>query len=432
MDTEQLDLDFGHEPPLTAPTARLATGRRALRRRRLALGAAAATGTTALAGAAWVVLPTMVPAAEQHPYAADPGPRIVTDLPVVAPDDCLGLVCVELVPHGSEPRWPTKPGGDMAIGFRDGTLVKYWPEVEVVKAVVDPTGSGATETAAVEVRFRGERFLVALGSGFGYRVEQEDEGEDLGTLEQWFDQQQRLPDPGCAISGAAPVDDIRAFDPGPEKCWVTVDEHGTVVADGGATLQRTFTPELPSGTVPPGVDVTGVEFTVRGVEATGVVRRVGDGEFLSTLLVRNQDLPKGMTPEEWVVDFADDMSPVGIPDHDWLDPAYAMQWWDPKTGDFVVPEGVTVVRKVDDPLRREMPGAIDSAGLVFEFNGVRYWALTEFDQLAADNDDARTGGITTTAAEGAVEGEKRPQDFDAWLASTVEDRLAMLDHEASE
>lgn len=98
----------------------------------------------------------------------------------------------------------------------------------------------------------------------------------------------------------------------------------------------------------------------------------------------------------------------------------------------MVPEGVTVVRKVDDPLRRERPGAIDSAGLVFDFNGVRYWTLAEFDQLAADNDDARTGGITTTAAEGAVEGAKRRQDFDAWLASAVADRIAMLDHEASE
>ena len=419
MDTTQLDLDFGPEPALAAPQTRLRAGRRALRRRRLAQGLGGALGVVAIGGVTWAALPGTGTPSEQRFSTA---PTIATDLPLVVSDDCLGSVCLELVPHGMEPLSPATPGGDMALGYRDGKLVRFSSGVDVVKAIEDPTGTGARQSAAVEVIFRGTRFRVAMAEGFGWLADEVD-GTPTSSLEQWFAARHALPDSGCAVQ--IPREDTRVDSPEPGECWVEVDANGHVVPARGISLTRQFAAAVPSGALPPGVMATGVEFERDGVQWFGVVRQIGDGAFVSTTLVRAADLAPGTSPETWVANTAPENSTTGVPDGARPSPHLSLNWWDPESGEFRAPDGATVVRRVDNPLGRNAPD--NSAGLVYDFKGQRYWALTEIHALPPDAgtdgagaaDDIRTAGVTVSEVE-AVEVGK---DFDTWLAIAIEDRL---------
>lgn len=412
---DELDRLFDAEPPLPAPEQRLKAGRRALRRRRISV-AALSTVAVVAGGVAWTALPSDGPV-DEPPLTGSP--TITTDLPVVAPDDCLGEVCVELIPGGMKALSPGKPGGDMAIGYRDGELVRYWPEVEVVQAVEDPTGTGATQSAAVEVLFRDTRFRVALAQGFGYLVDEVDKG-DPATVAEWFDGHHALPDAGCAVLEQIPAAELLHEYPAAQECWVEVDDEGQVVPGEGVALTRTFTPDLPTGAVPPGVRVTGVAFKRDDTAWFGVVRQVGDGAFVSTSLARVQDLAPGTTAEEWVGATAPESSMTGVPDgaqpeEQQPEPWQTLDWWDPKTGAFLAPDGVTVIRRVDDPLA--LPSPQDSAGIVFEFRGERYWVLTRVHVAmeTVEGPDIRSGGVTVSQAVGDL----ADTDFDTWLADAV-------------
>lgn len=423
MDTELVDLDFGTEPPLAAPATRLPAARRALRRRRLAVGAGAAVCMTALGGFAWVAVGPLGGLPGTAQYAGSPSATASVhtgDLDVVAPDDCLGEVCVELVPHGMAPLSPARPGGDLAVGYRDGRLVKYWPEVGVVQVIEDPTSTGALQSAAVEVEFRGTRFRVALAEGFGYRVDQVEPG-DHRTLGEWFAAQRRLPSNDCAVEASLRNDVAAGDSPGPGECWVEVDGHGHVLATPGVTLDRTFTPDLPADALPPGVAVTGVELTRGGSRYYGVVHRIGKDSFVSTTLVRAADVPD-LTAAQWVRRNVALTSTSGVPDRDWPDPAADLRWWNPATNAFAVPDHVSLIRKVANPLHRTAPA--DSAGVIFDFHGKRYWALTEVTHPPAAKDEPRNVGVTITAIAGAASGaDGDPSlDFDTWLAREVVER----------
>lgn len=422
MDIDQLNLDFGHEPTLAAPTTYLNVGRRALRRRRLTQGLGGSVAALAIGSVAWAALPGTGTAGDQ-PFSATPTPIVTTSLPVVAPDDCLGEVCVELVPHGREPLSPASPGGDMALGFRDGQLVRFSSAVQVVKAIKDPTGTGAVESAAVEVVFRDTRFRVAMAAGFGYLIDEVGPAAPP-TLEQWFAERHALPDSGCGVQ--SPGSTLSRIEtPGPGECWVETDAHGKVVPAAGISLIRQFTATVPAGKLPPGVTATGIAFEREGVQWFGVVRQVGDGVFVSTTLVRVQDLAPGTTLETWVAKTAPETSESGVPDLAQIRPWQSLRWWDPKTGDFLVPDGAAVVRRVDNPLGRRTPD--NSAGLIYDFDGKRYWSLTEVHAVPSDAatddtptaDDVRTAGVTVTQAEAAA----ASADFDTWLAAEVADRL---------
>lgn len=93
------------------------------------------------------------------------------------------------------------------------------------------------------------------------------------------------------------------------------------------------------------------------------------------------------------------------------EPVETLEWWDARTGDFVVPEGVTLVRRVNDPVGIEGPG--DSAGIVFEFRGERYWTLATVLPARDGGEDraVRRAGVTVGATDAAQPGG----DFDAWL-----------------
>ena len=410
MNTELLDLDFGPEPPLRAPSAALTTGRQALRRRRLVTGTATALCATALGGFVWTAI-AVRPLTDNPPIATT---RIVDDLPVVRPDDCLRPldVCVELVSQNLKPS--ARPGGDMAIGFRNGHLVRYSRDVDVVEAIIDPTATGATGSAAVDVRFHGAHFRVALAEGFGYLIDELDTGE-APTLAHWFAQQRALPTPNCAIS--SPGADVPPADtPNPGECWVEVNEHGRVVARNGGHISRTFHPDLAPGTLPPGVGVTGVAFDRSGQRWFGVVRTIGADSFVSTTHARTEDL-HGVTLEAWVRSTAPEWSPTGIPDAAQPQLWQTLAWWNPRTGRFQTPDGAAILRKVNNPLHLPVPQ--DSAGIVFTFQGRRYWAITQVNppQATSARDDVREGGITVTRAQGASESG----DFDAWLAAVAAD-----------
>lgn len=414
---DELDRLFEAEPPLPAPEQRLYAGRRALRRRRVSLVAVSAAAV-AVGGLAWTTLPSGSPTSEP-PLSGEP--TITTDLPVVPQGECLGEeVCVELVPRGMKPLSPGKPGGDMALGYRDGELVKYWPEVEVVQAIEDPTGTGATRSAAVEVVFRDTRFRVAMAQGFGYLVDEVDEG-DPATVAEWFAGEHALPANDCAVSAERSRPPFpRTATPDPGECWLGVDGRGGLVADDDVTVTRQFEPSLPDGALPPGIEVIGAEFTRDGETWFGVVRQIGGGAFVNATLVRVQDLTEPVTAEEWVTEAAQQPSMSGIPDgaqreEQQPEPWQTLEWWDPKTGAFVVPEGVTVIQKVDDPLELAHPQ--DSAGVVFELRGERYWVLTQVHVAmeAVEGSEIRSGGVTVSQAVGeAAEGS-----FVTWLADVV-------------
>jgi hypothetical protein len=420
METEQLDLDFGREPVLVSPQTRLRAGRRALRRRRLIQGLGGTLAVVALGGVTWAALPGTGTPAEQHFSTA---PAVTTNLPVVVPDDCLGSVCLELVPHGMEPLSPADPGGDMALGYRDGRLVRFSSGVDVVKAIEDPTGTGARQSAAVEVIFRGTRFRVALAEGFGWLADEVHE-TPASSLEQWFAARHALPDSGCAVQ--IPRENTRVDSPEPGECWVEVDENGRVVPAHGISLTHQSPAVLPPGALPPGVMATGVEFQRDGERWFGVVRQIGDGAFVNTTLVRAADLAPGTSMKAWVADTAPEISTTGIPDGAQPSPYLSLNWWDPATGEFLAPEGATLVRRVDNPLERTAPD--NSAGLVYDFRGKRYWALTEVHALPRDTttgdvraaDDVRAAGVTVTMSE--VEAMEVGKDFDTWLAIAIDER----------
>jgi hypothetical protein len=307
----------------------------------------------------------------------------------------------------------------MALGFRDGQLVRYSPDVDVVKAIEDPTGSGATESAAVEVEFRGTRFRVALASGFGWLADEVDEGE-AATLEQWFAEQHALPSNDCGVQTQR-NDVSRADLPEPDECWVELDSDGDLVARGGATIERQVYARPAAGALPPGVHATGVAFRRNGTEWFGVVRAIGDGAFVSTTLARVTDLPEGTTLEGWADRVASETSASGHPAGAHPEPTDSLTWWDPKTGAFAVPDGVTLVRRIDNPM--ELTAPADSAGLVFDLDGERYWALTEISAPRSDGtyDDIRhAGGVTIRQAHGI----RGAADFEAWLDTQVTERLS--------
>lgn len=421
MDIDQLDLDFGHEPALVAPPTHLHHGQRALRRRRLAQGLGGGIAGLAVVSVGWAALPGAGTAADQ-PYSAKPTPVVTRDLPVVVPDDCLGDVCVELVPHGMDPLSPGTPAGDMALGFRDGQLVRFSSAVHVVKAIEDPTASGATESAAVEVIFRDTRFRVALAEGFGYLIDQIGSKPSI-SLEQWFAAGHALPDSGCGIQ-VERQDLPRSETPEPGECWLEVNKQGDVVAHAGGTLTRQFDARLPAGSLPPGVRITGVEFERNGTRWFGVVRQIGDGAFVNTTLARTDDFDAGTTLEHWVEKTAPETSMTGIPDAAQPAAVQLLNWWDPRTGEFLVPDGVDVVRRVDNPLERS--AAENSVGLIFDFRGKRYWALTEVRTSPSGDvtdgfrslEKIRTAGVTASQAEPA----DSSADFDTWLAQGVAER----------
>ena len=89
---------------------------------------------------------------------------------------------------------------------------------------------------------------------------------------------------------------------------------------------------------------------------------------------------------------------------------------------FGVPAGVTVIRRVDDPVGGD--GSEDSAGIIFDFEGKRYWTLTThlpgYD--AETTDDVRTAGVTV----GEVDAELPGGDFDAWLRDRAAEQRADL------
>lgn len=426
--TDELDRLFEAEPPLPAPEQRLYAGRRALHRRR-ASRAAVTVAAVAVGGLAWTALPSGSPTGEP-PLTGSP--TVTSDLPVAAQGECLGEeVCVELVPRGMQPLSPGKPGGDMALGYRDGELVKFWPGVEVVQAIEDPSGTGATRSAAVEVVFRDTRFRVAMAQGFGYLVDEVDEG-DPATVAEWFAGEHALPSNDCAISterSAPPFP--RTAMPEPGECWLGVDAHGDLVAADGVAVTREFAPALPEGALPPGVEVIGAEFTRDGEAWFGVVRQIGGGAFANATLVRVQDLTAPATAEEWAIEAAQQPPMSGIPDgaqreEQQPEPWQTLNWWDPKTGEFVVPDGVTVIQKVDDPLELTRPQ--DSAGVVFEFRGERYWVLTQVHVAmeTVEGSEIRSGGVTVSQAVADQAGDS----FVTWLANAVAEQRR-LEEDAS-
>lgn len=101
---------------------------------------------------------------------------------------------------------------------------------------------------------------------------------------------------------------------------------------------------------------------------------------------------------------------VSTGDEDDLAPGM-QEWWDPMTGEFRVPPGVTVIQLVENPMDLEAPH--DSKGIVFEADGERFWALA---WLNVTEGGFRAGGSSWDPADDAA---RSWPDFESWLSDMV-------------
>lgn len=289
----ELERSIGDGPALQVPSAHLARGQRALRRRRVT----AATGALSfllVAGAGYAAL-------------ADGG-RARDDTGVANGEDAPIDEFLDEVPYGLVNRCDGDPIVDclpMPVDFTDDGGLRRLPGTRVIALARDPALRGnVTRSAGLEVIYEGERLWVSLQWEPGGSSDQREPAGNAGlTFEQWL-----------ALPGT----------------------FGGVY-DGA----------------PPRVET--------------------------------------------------------------------LHWWNARTGAFQIPAGVTVIRRVADPVGAP---AEDSAGVVFDLEGKRYWTLTT-RLLAGDDatdDDIRMAGVTV----GAVSAERPGADFDAWLRDQAAERRADL------
>lgn len=100
-----------------------------------------------------------------------------------------------------------------------------------------------------------------------------------------------------------------------------------------------------------------------------------------------------------------------------------LRWWNARTGEFLVPDDVTVLRRVDDPIGTGETG--DSVGVVFELRGKRYWTLVAFVK-ARDGDHGESAFRQSGVTVGATDPERPSGDFDAWLRDQAAELRAGL------
>jgi hypothetical protein len=186
---ERLDASFGDGPEHTPLETRLASGRQALRNRRLALAAGAvAAVTVATIGAVTVQDPgsdrgDKAPVAPRPTEAADP-----TALPV---DDAWRANCGHAGQDTCEALLAELPP---VLVLEDGTAARTTQDVQVFQAVEDPVTTGV-ESVAVETQFQGltRWWLVIRRSNGAVVAEQMDPALSTVGFEEWAAQ---LGDPG--------------------------------------------------------------------------------------------------------------------------------------------------------------------------------------------------------------------------------------------
>lgn len=235
MDTDirhELDRSFGEgpaHPPVEVP---LAAGRRALRRRRALVGAAAA-GVMVVAGASYAV--------------AGSGSAPDADRPIVA----------------VEPSATPEPWQRAEIVRYTGDELEVRPGVTVHEHLPNPFDHAAPDLSdALDVTWRGQRIWV-LTERLEGRTSVAETGESPGwaSFEAWVSDQ-------VAQTGSGWDETMRLTD------------DGEVVAVPGATvLQRTDDPQLGETFAPPGATTGAAIVDLGGGPTYFVVWRVIDGEL---------------------------------------------------------------------------------------------------------------------------------------------------------
>lgn len=244
MDTELLDLDFGPEPPLVAPEARLYAGRRALRRRRLASGVGVTAAALAISGVGWGLTGLGPADGNRGDRFASPSARTI-DIPL-ATGTCAPPSCIGFTFQDEDIRQPM-------LAYREGELVTFRSDVQVTGLIVDPLAAGVTNSAAVDFQVDGDHVRAFVTEEFGY-FGGLGEGRRDEPLARWFATHDAFPMGGCG--GKSPNS---STEPG---CPVRLDEAGDVLpAKGTTVLKRLDNPDL--GQRPVGV-VTALEVKAAG------------------------------------------------------------------------------------------------------------------------------------------------------------------------
>ncbi|QBR93225.1 hypothetical protein [Nocardioides euryhalodurans] len=235
---EELERAVPPGPPLPSVDARLAAGRRALVRRRLAGAVGTLAVVAALGGTAWAVTP-----AEDR---ASRGPEIATD-PTPSPTQV------------TEPPWEDAT----PVRYVDGEL-EVRPGVVVHERLENPYDFAPPRRSdAFDLTFRGQRQWVILTGG----------PENFGlssTLpsQEWEDFGAYVESQATALAGDGRWRDA-----------LRLAEDGTVVASPGSqVLQRTDDPRLGDAFAPPGTPTGLALVSAAGSREVSVVAwRVVDG-----------------------------------------------------------------------------------------------------------------------------------------------------------
>ena len=237
---EELERALPPGPPLPSAGARLAAGRRALVRRRLAGAVGTLAVVAAVGGTAWAVMPGEDPASR--------GPEIATD-PTPPPAQV------------TEPAWEDAT----PVRYLDGE-VDVRPGVEVHQHLVNPYELAPPRMSdAFDLTFRGQRQWVILDGGPGsYGL-----SSTLPSAE-WEDFEAFVGSQAAAQAGDGRWRDA-----------LRLAEDGTVVASPGSqVLQRTDDPRLGDAFAPPGTPTGMALVSAAGSREVSVLAwRVVDGEL---------------------------------------------------------------------------------------------------------------------------------------------------------
>lgn len=255
---EEIDQSFTSEPPMPGVDTRLARGRRALLRRRLA-GGAAVLGVVAVLGTTYAVAASGPDRDTRGLVASDPTPESGRPSVSTAPSDPPAPTAS---PSESTPPWED----DIPIRYLGGEL-EIRDGVVVHERIRNPYGRGPDRpNDAFDLTYDGQRtwILAEVGAnGFGYSSSVPSDG--WASFADWVDDE--VTAGGGGLNGY------------PRTMRLTVD--GEVVPVAGAKVfQRTESPDLGPSFAPPGATVgAAVVQAPDSLFSYFIVWRVVDGEL---------------------------------------------------------------------------------------------------------------------------------------------------------
>lgn len=258
MDTrwaDEIERSFGDGPTPPAPATYVEAGRAAVRRRRLAAGAASVAAALVIGGVGWAALPGD-PRADAGQVATDPSPA-TAESPSPSGTATAG-VPIRRVPV------PEGPHSPLAVQWAevDGEGLAVLEGVEVTEVVANPLGFEAPQQSFALALVRGgeERWMVLTGGdGRPSSATWDDARKRHATFRDWL------------------VDQVEFDQKSLEESPVFLDRRGTLGAYADVTVLREVRAPAEAAAYAPVEDTAAVEY------------RTPQGDVVFALLIAGGD-----------------------------------------------------------------------------------------------------------------------------------------------